>query len=131
MTGGAPAARTISGVEVVTIPLAEYADLLDCRRRLAELTVARAAFERPPASPIERDPELATFLAERLGRATGEAILVECRSRFGPARTPSRSALDRYWRRLRARVEEVPDVGEYPRECAQGAAGPAGPEAPE
>ncbi len=91
-----PAVRTVAGIKLVTISLAEYVRLLDCRRRLAELKLVRRAFEHPYASPIERDPEVAVFIAERLGRLNLRAIREACTRQFGPARTPSRSAIHRY-----------------------------------
>lgn len=91
----------LGGVEVVTIPAADYADLLDCRRRLAELSASRRAFERPSKSPIERDAEVATFLASRFGAATVKTIRAECAAKFGADRTPPRSSIYRYWARLR------------------------------
>jgi hypothetical protein len=88
-------------VQTVTIPLTDYAELLDCRRRLVELKAAQRAFERPPKSPIDRDPELAAFIADRLGMAKLAEIRSACVAEFGPDRTPSRSAIARYWLRLR------------------------------
>jgi hypothetical protein len=89
-------------VELVTIPADLYAELLDCRRQLAELKALQRAFERPSKSPIERDAEVAAFLAERFGRATVATIRTECLGRFGRARTPARSSIYRYWSRLRS-----------------------------
>jgi hypothetical protein len=86
---------------VVTIPAADYAELLDCRRRLAEVEARQRTFERPSRSPISRDPEVAAFLAERFGRLLIRDILAACAANFGKARTPSRSAAHRYWSRLR------------------------------
>jgi hypothetical protein len=93
---------TIAGVEVVTIPVADYAELLDCRRRLAESEVGRRAFMQPLRSRIEGDPEVATFLAGRFGLIDVIEALRQCGARFGAARTPSRSAAFRYRDRLRA-----------------------------
>lgn len=92
----------MSEVETVTIPLAEYRHLLDCRRQLTEANVRQRSFDKPPASPIERDPEIAVFIASRLGTWTIEQIRDQCTKAFGPTRTPSRSAVSRYWARLRA-----------------------------
>lgn len=88
-------------IEFVTIPLAEYRDLLNCRRQLAEVGVRQRAFDLPSTSPIERDPEVAVFIANRLGNWTGQQIREQCTKAFGPIRTPSRSAISRYWARLR------------------------------
>ncbi|MBB3809917.1 hypothetical protein [Pseudochelatococcus contaminans] len=54
------------------------------------------------ASPIDRDPELATFIASRLGLQTISQIASECRENFGSQRAPSKSAIYRYWIRQRA-----------------------------
>jgi hypothetical protein len=40
-------------------------------------------------------------LASRFGVATVAVIREECKALFGPARTPSKSAIYRYWERLR------------------------------
>jgi hypothetical protein len=103
MTGAPdfPLAATIAGVEVVTIPLSDYRDLLDCRRQLAELRVRADPKMRTARSPLDCDPELAAFLAERFGRMPVDRALDQCRARFGQARTPSRSAAFRFWDRLR------------------------------
>lgn len=89
--------------ETVTIPWAEYRDLLICRRRLAEAGIRERSFANPRHSPIERDTEVALFIANRLGRKwTIQQIRDQCAKAFGPARTPSRSAISRYAGRLRA-----------------------------
>ena len=100
--GERPPVATIAGVEVVTIPLADYAALLDCRRQLAALHATRERSTASPRSRIGRDPELATFLAECFGRMLLYEAHAAARERFGAKRAPSRSAIDRYWRRLRA-----------------------------
>lgn len=93
----------MSDPETVTIPFAEYRDLLDCRRQLAEAGIRESIFFHPPHSPIERDPEVAFFIANRLGSWTIKQIRDQCSKAFGPTRTQSRSAVSRYWVRLRAR----------------------------
>ena len=89
------------GNDLVTIPVAEYRSLLDCRRKLAESEARERAFKTASRSPIERDPEVAAFLASRFGLATVKLIREECVALFGPARAPHRSAIYRYWFRLR------------------------------
>ena len=89
--------------QVVTIRAKEYAELLDCRRRLAELNALRRPFERFPQSPIERDSEVAAFIADGLGTCTLHDLRTAVLARFGAARTPSKSAIHRYWQRLLAR----------------------------
>jgi hypothetical protein len=106
MAPGAPATAapaTVAGVEIVTIPMVEYAGLLDCRRRLAEFEARERAFKTASKSPIERDPEVAAFLASRFGLATVAVIREECIALFGTSRTPTKSSIYRYWSRLRSR----------------------------
>jgi hypothetical protein len=92
---------TIADVEVVTIPATEFAELLECRRHAAEKDFQEQRFMNPLRSRIDRDPEVAVFVAKRLGTGTMEEIIAAVQSQFGPGRTPSRSALHRYWARLR------------------------------
>ena len=98
-----PCTATIADVEVVTIPLADYAALLACRDRLAAIEPTPSGTSLP-RSPIERDAEVARFLTGRLGTGTIEEARAACVERFGHARTPSASALHRYWQRVRART---------------------------
>lgn len=51
---------------------------------------------RPPRSPIERDAEVAEFLCAILPTRTYSAAVAECKARFGPSRTPSRSAVHKF-----------------------------------
>lgn len=50
-------------------------------------------------SPIDRDPELASFIRPLLGKSTVQVISDLCRERFGPDRAPSKSAIHRFWQR--------------------------------
>lgn len=95
-----PAVVTISGVEVVTIPLAHYAELLDCQRRLAAARITPERFRADARSRIDRDPEVATFLAECLGRVLLKDAYASCVERFGGDRSPSRATIARYWDKL-------------------------------
>ncbi|KMO16539.1 hypothetical protein SQ03_14530 [Methylobacterium platani JCM 14648] len=90
----------MSGVEVVTIPLAHYAELLDCQRRLAVASIPAARYTADPRSRVERDPEVATFLAECLGVRLLKDTHAQCLRRFGADRTPGKSTIQRYWTRL-------------------------------
>lgn len=100
MTEQFPVHATIAGVAVVTIPLADYADLLDRKERLAKLGKGEH-YSLPPRSPIEADADVKAFFMERLGKANVYDLLRDCRARFGTARTPSKSATYRFWQRLR------------------------------
>lgn len=93
-----------------------YSELAEaCRRRFgsgrawpAELIrfywLATHDVRRGKPSKIELDQEVKTFIDDRLGRLTMEELLAACRERFGSDRTPSRTALYRYWQRLRQRA---------------------------
>ena len=109
-----PIYATLAGVELVTIPVTEYADLLDCRRRLAELTLVQEGLKGRSRSPIEDDPEVAVFLAERIGRIGIPAIRAECIGAFGAERTPSRSAIYRYQGRARIRWKAAKSIPQRP-----------------
>jgi hypothetical protein len=54
-------------------------------------------------SPIETDPDLQSFIEERLWRLTLDELVIECRRRFG--RTPSRTAISRHAHRVAARLD--------------------------
>lgn len=102
-----PTVAIIAGVKVVTIPLADYAELLDCRRRLAAVRDkpghGRKRYMR--LSRIERDAEVRTFIDEHLALGTWpvEEIRAAIVSTFGQLRAPSRSALNRYAMQARGR----------------------------
>ena len=91
------------GGATVTIPAAEYDDLVACKARLIVIEMVRARGLRSSRSPIDRDPDLALFLRERLVGGTIREVHEACLAGFGAARTPSRSAIDRF----RHRYSEV------------------------
>ena len=92
---------TVAGIEVVTIPLAHYAELLDCQRRLALGEVTPLRFVADLRSRIDRDPEVANFLTECFGRMLLKDAAAGCRERFGATRAPGKSTIQRFWARLR------------------------------
>jgi hypothetical protein len=98
----------VAGVPLVTIPLSDYASLLDCKRQLAERAISHDQVMSPARSVIERNPEVAVFLAQNFGLKSMETILRLCRRQFGKDRTPSRSAAYRYWERLRKEASKRP-----------------------
>lgn len=49
---------------------------------------------------VDEDPDVRTFVEDRLGRLTLDEIVALCREAFG-GRAPSRSAIHRYWQRTR------------------------------
>lgn len=89
---------TVEGVPVVTIPLAEYAGLLEARRRFEALHPS--APPPLPRSPIDGNAEISAFIDARLGKMYIDDITQACRRQFGD-RAPSRSAIHRYWQRRR------------------------------
>jgi hypothetical protein len=89
---------TVEGVPVVTIPLAEYAELLETRRRFEAL---HPSTPQPlPRSPIEVNAEISAYIDARLGKMHIHEIAEACRQQFGN-RAPSKSAIHRYWQRRR------------------------------
>lgn len=97
-----PQRTTIAGIDLVTIPLAHYAELLEARRLVAENDFRRRA-PLAGSGRIERDPEVATFLIENFpGRSLKEVCALTL-ARFGPYRAPPRSTIQRFRARLRRR----------------------------
>jgi hypothetical protein len=92
-----PLRSSIYGINLVTIPLADYAALLDAKKRLNELDSSKP--RRFPASPIERNPEVRDFILERFGKLKHADTIAECKAKFGWA--PSKSALDRFFQRCK------------------------------
>ena len=65
--------------------------------------------DAPPAAPLtpprkltkfDRDPELASFVRERLGTMSCRAISDAARERFGRDRGPGHTTVWNYWKRL-------------------------------
>ncbi len=98
----------ISGVEVVTIPLTDYAALLDCRRKLQETELTVEQFLSGRKSVIDRNPEVAVYLAQNFGLMPMKDLLRVCRRKFGRQCTPSRSAAYRYWKTVRLKSSKRP-----------------------
>lgn len=90
-----PDREAVGGVQVVTIPLADYAELLAAKERLERLKLPKLT--RLPASPIERRPEVRDFILERFGKMKDVEIIAKCKETFGWA--PSTSAIDRFFHR--------------------------------
>lgn len=68
-------------------------------------------------SPIDRDPELAAFIRPLLGREPVARIVAICAAKFGPDRTPSKSAIHRFWQRCNALQEPLKVPFTKPREA--------------
>lgn len=106
--GPFPIAARIAGVDVVTIPISEYARLLAADRNLAIQAVSHGQLMSPKRSVIERNPEVAVFLAQKFGLLPMKDILRHCRREFGRQRTPSQSTAYRYWQKLRKAASNIP-----------------------
>ncbi len=103
-----PLHRTVAGVELVTIPLSHYAELMDCQRRLAEVPASAPAPARRPLAVDTRsrlfdDSEVASFLIEIAGTMRLSDARTACVDRFGTERAPSRSTISRFWQQNRRR----------------------------
>jgi hypothetical protein len=55
-----------------------------------------------PASMIDQDVEVRLFLEDRLGRMTLNEIVEKCKFKFGASRTPSRTSIHVFWKKLRS-----------------------------
>lgn len=93
--------RRICGVDLVTITASEYADLLQSRLALRQMTIDARCLTKTRLSAIERRPEVANFLVMGFGRVPMKTLLAQCRKRFGAKATPSKSAAYRYWQNVR------------------------------
>ncbi len=113
-----PIFSKINGIEVVTIPALTFRALMkDLPETLEEMSGEHshtATFDARVTAAldslrlaggrttdIEQDLEVARFLALRIGSNTMPAALKACHEQFGGQRTPSISALGRFWTRLR------------------------------
>jgi hypothetical protein len=85
------------GVKVVTITLADYAALIEAKKRLDGLDAKKPGLF--PLSPIEQHLEVRDFILARFGKMTHAEIITECKSTFGWA--PSQSAVSRFFIRSR------------------------------
>lgn len=95
-----PIRSTVAGVELVTIPVSHYAELLDCKRQLAAAGITGLRLAADLRSRVERDPEVAAFLAECLGTRLLKDTYASCLERFGAERTPGKTTIQRFWKRL-------------------------------
>lgn len=89
---------SLRGVEVVTIPLAEYSALLADHEELARILAKRP--KGLPRSPIDRNPDIRAFVEERFGKMELSEIAAACVVQFGK-KAPSRSAIHRFLHRDR------------------------------
>lgn len=86
----------------------------DYEAKLCAATTAhpRSLHLRGRVTRILLDPDVRTFIDSALATRTFDEIVAATRDRFGSERTPSRSAISRYWRqycRQRFHRREVKD----------------------
>lgn len=104
----------------VQISCAEYKTLLEAQRKLVAISQIVGLPANPGSgqvSPINRDPEVLDFIRSGLGKSNLTDLVRQCRERFGEERTPSKSAVHRFWQRLngikptsKRRLKEVAEV---------------------
>lgn len=96
-----PIFATLDGAAVAVVALADYKQLVAIVMAVP-FAKAEAKRERPGGlSTIERDPEVAEFLASRFrGGVTIAQIRDACRNTFGDERTPSHQRVQRFRQRL-------------------------------
>jgi len=84
-------------------------------RNVPETPVLRRMIQpRGGISRIDRDQEIKDFLLSQDGPTTLEALLEKISDKFGPARTPSKSALHRWLQRAAgesAETSKTPGIG--------------------
>lgn len=98
---GAPSSADDLAIPVVTIPLSEFAELLEAKRRIDVVDARARRYPVPPKSPMELDPEIADLFKERFGKVLVDGIVRRCAACFGRARTPARTAAYTCLQRLR------------------------------
>ena len=96
-----PEIKTIMGVPVVTIPLSDYAELLDCKRQIAHSYANGSLQGDGQLNLFLRDPEVAVFVVARFGIMTAREILSEVQRNYGEDRTPLQTTVNRFWMRIR------------------------------
>ena len=83
----------LSGSDFVLIPLSDYVELLNKQRMLAEHQAdSQIILGQAGKSRLDRNPEVAYFFMQNLGRYPMGEILKKCRRRFGASKTPSLAA---------------------------------------
>jgi len=89
------------GVPIVTIPLADYCELLDNQRRY-QVALDRNAIEDDGESTLfARDPEVAVFVVSRFGIMTAREIVEAVKAEYGEDRAPLMISVTRFWVRMR------------------------------
>lgn len=94
--------------DFVSVRRQEYEGLLLFKRQVFTL-IQGAKF---PRSWIERDEEVMEFLIRAYRKRSVDEVLTECLKRFGWKRTPSQSALYRFYKRTRKAIRRSGKPGE-------------------
>lgn len=93
--------KKVGNIEFALVPVSQYVELLETKRLWEMTGPKRLRIERPSRSAIDRNPVLAEFFASRLNKMELAEVRQACVEEFGVHVTPSISAIQRYWHRLR------------------------------
>lgn len=92
----------VAGYDHVLVPFALYVQLMHERKELAERKAhSDIILGRSGKGVLDRNPEVAFFFMQSIGTCPVESLIKKSKRKFGLARTPSRSAVYRYWERVR------------------------------
>lgn len=89
------------GVPIVTIPLADYCELLDCQRQFHAALGRNAIEDNGESTLFARDPEVAVFVVSRFGIMTAREIVEAVKAEYGEDRAPLIIYVNRLWVRMR------------------------------
>ena len=111
MTLEFPIRGSLDGIDIVIIPSAEYVRLggsesLAYDHHPVDASIAKLVDKIRPfggwKSDIDKDREVALFVADAALSMSLSQAQSACVARFGAQRSPSRSGIARYWKRLRS-----------------------------
>lgn len=91
----------VGTIDFALVPVSQYVELLEIKHAWDMTRPGSLRLERRSRSPIDRNPALAQFLAERVNKMELGEAHADCVKAFGEQVTPSISAIQRYWHRLR------------------------------
>ena len=106
-----PLRGSLCGIDIVIIPSSEYVRLggsetLSYDHHPVDASIAKLVDKIRPfggwKSDIDKDREVALFVADAALSMSLSQAQSACIDRFGVERSPSRSGIARYWRRLRS-----------------------------
>ena len=104
-----PALSTVDGVEFVTVPRTFFRELVQRKGpgagKGSGVGISTERLNATMRRRVDHDEEVRAFITECLGRMTAPQAVTACQERFGAERTPSKSAVDRFWRHVRERED--------------------------